>query len=271
VVDGCGYAVAEILGIDGRHVLGVRESEQLNTTGKGGRLIHPRTGLTGTDQQTNPGHFFQCRAIDIGTQCHHNISAPASVRDVITRKLRILLPSVLVDLQRRKINTYRQSPTVQYHNFYGHYRPLTWHKNYLLAKTNLCAYKRTTVSAVIDPSRNATSRSVAKYQQFNHGGKPAMFEPTPRIGDWYKNTSGDDVEVFAHEDDDDTLELQYYDSRIAQLDAETWESRRTQPMEPPEAWSSSIDLGGENNCLPGIWKETEDWIQQLDQMGDEPG
>ena len=37
------------------------------------------------------------------------------------------------------------------------------------------------------------------------------FEPTPRIGDWYKNTIGDAFEVVAQDLDDDTLELQYYE------------------------------------------------------------
>ena len=68
------------------------------------------------------------------------------------------------------------------------------------------------------------------------------FEPTPRIGDWYKNTIGDSFEVVAQDEDDDTLELQYYDGTVEELDPETWESMHPEPIEPPEDWSGSMDI-----------------------------
>ena len=92
------------------------------------------------------------------------------------------------------------------------------------------------------------------------------FEPTPRIGDWYKNTTGDAFEVVAQDDDDDTLELQYYDGTVEELDAESWESMHPEPIEPPEDWSGSVDMVREDIQAPEIWSETEDWMQQLDRL-----
>jgi len=46
-------------------------------------------------------------------------------------------------------------------------------------------------------------------------------QPSPQIGDWYKSTAGDAFEVVASDDDDETLELQYYDGTIEELDRET--------------------------------------------------
>jgi hypothetical protein len=98
----------------------------------------------------------------------------------------------------------------------------------------------------------------AKYQQFIHGGKPAMtFEPTPHIGDWYKNTTGDAFEVVAQDDDDGTVE---------ELDAESWEAMHPEPIEPPEDWSGSMDMAREDIQAPEIWSETEDWMRQLERL-----
>ena len=92
------------------------------------------------------------------------------------------------------------------------------------------------------------------------------FEPTPRIGDWYKNTIGEAFEVVAQDEDDDTLELQYYDGTVEELDPETWESMRPEPIEPPEDWSGSMDLAPEDLQAPEIWTETEDWMRELERM-----
>jgi hypothetical protein len=92
------------------------------------------------------------------------------------------------------------------------------------------------------------------------------FEPTPRIGDWYKFTSGDALEVVAQDDDDDTLELQYYDGTVEELDAESWASLQPQPIEPPEDWSGSMDVDREDSHPPDVWSETEDWMRQLERL-----
>ena len=92
------------------------------------------------------------------------------------------------------------------------------------------------------------------------------FEPTPRIGDWYKNTVGDAFEVVAQDDDDDTLELQYYDGTVEELDAETWQYMHPQPIEPPEDWSGSMDLSREDMQHVEILSETEDWMSQLERL-----
>jgi len=92
------------------------------------------------------------------------------------------------------------------------------------------------------------------------------FEPTPHIGDWYRNTTGSAFEVVAQDDDDDTLELQYYDGTLEELDVEGWESMRPQPIEPPEDWNGSLDLAPEDGHPAEIVLETEDWMRQLERL-----
>ena len=96
-------------------------------------------------------------------------------------------------------------------------------------------------------------------------------EPTPRIGDWYKNTIGDAFEVVAQDLDDDTLELQYYDGTLEELDAETWEYMHPVPIEPPEDWTGSMDVDREDSQPPEIRTETEDWMRQLERLDNAKG
>jgi len=96
------------------------------------------------------------------------------------------------------------------------------------------------------------------------------FEYAPKIGDWYKNTIGDAFEVIAQDDDDDTLELQYFDGTLEELDTETWESMRPEPIEPPEDWSGSMDIAPEDTPALDIWPEAEDWMSVLERMDRNP-
>ena len=91
-------------------------------------------------------------------------------------------------------------------------------------------------------------------------------EPAPRIGNWYKNSSGDSFEIVAQDEEDDTLELQYYDGTVEELDRETWESMLPQPIEPPEDWSGSMDLAREDFQDFEVGSETADWLSELDRL-----
>lgn len=92
------------------------------------------------------------------------------------------------------------------------------------------------------------------------------FQASPRIGNWYKYTAGDAFEIVASDDDDETLELQYFDGTIEELDRETWETLHPQPVEPPEDWSGSMDVSPEDTEQADIWAETEDWMRQVERM-----
>lgn len=67
-------------------------------------------------------------------------------------------------------------------------------------------------------------------------------EYDPRIGDWYRTTSGDNFEIVALDPDDETLEIQYFDGTIEELDLDTWYELDIEAIEPPEDWSGSLDI-----------------------------
>jgi hypothetical protein len=73
----------------------------------------------------------------------------------------------------------------------------------------------------------------------------------PDIGAWYRVRGGDLLEVVAIDEDDGTIEVQYFDGTVEELDLEVWEAQRTngeiEDAEPPEDWSGSVDVEGDED------------------------
>lgn len=68
----------------------------------------------------------------------------------------------------------------------------------------------------------------------------------PVIGDWYVTPTGESFEVVAFDDDEETVEIQYFDGAVEEIDLETWLDIGAEPGEPPEDWSGSMDLSRED-------------------------
>lgn len=90
-------------------------------------------------------------------------------------------------------------------------------------------------------------------------------DSAPRIGDWYRNFGGEAFEVVAL-DDDDTLELQYSDGTLEEMDVETWQYLRPQPADPPEDWRGPMDISREDEQAGDLWTETDDWMSRLERI-----
>ncbi|MBV9345596.1 MAG: hypothetical protein JO341_12400 [Gammaproteobacteria bacterium] len=73
-----------------------------------------------------------------------------------------------------------------------------------------------------------------------------MAAPQPGIGDWYRLSGGALFEVVAYDDDDGTIEIQYFDGTVEELDIEDWEAQwdegALEAAEAPEDWSGSVDV-----------------------------
>ena len=73
-----------------------------------------------------------------------------------------------------------------------------------------------------------------------------MTAPHPGIGEWYRSSGGETFEVVAVDDDDGTIELQYYDGTIEEMDREDWDAQwedgTLETAEAPEDWSGSVDV-----------------------------
>src|SRR2546430_15700594 len=73
-----------------------------------------------------------------------------------------------------------------------------------------------------------------------------MATPQPAIGDWYRSSGGVLFEVVALDDDDGTIEIQYFDGTVEEMDIEDWEAQwedgALEAAEAPEDWSGSVDV-----------------------------
>jgi len=64
----------------------------------------------------------------------------------------------------------------------------------------------------------------------------------PEVGAWYMDHMGRVFEIVASDEDDETIEIQYMDGTIEELDLETWAEFRKEPISPPEDWVASMDM-----------------------------
>lgn len=70
--------------------------------------------------------------------------------------------------------------------------------------------------------------------------------PAPAIGRWYRRANGQLFEVVAVDEADGTIELQFFDGTIDEVDEETWERLLIQRVAAPEDWSGSVDMDPED-------------------------
>jgi hypothetical protein len=73
-----------------------------------------------------------------------------------------------------------------------------------------------------------------------------MANPAPVIGQWYRRAGGDSFEVVAIDPDDRTIEIQYFDGTIEELELDDWREEEIFSTEPPEDWTGSVDVEPED-------------------------
>jgi len=88
----------------------------------------------------------------------------------------------------------------------------------------------------------------------------------PRVGDWYQNISGDNFEIVAHDTEEATVEIQYFDGAIEEIDADSWCQMEIQPIEPPEDWSGSLDIERADYGVDLELTEPNDHLNPLDEL-----
>lgn len=69
-----------------------------------------------------------------------------------------------------------------------------------------------------------------------------MSDVDPIIGNWYRNEeTGNDFEVVALDEDAQTIEIQYFDGEVEELELDTWYELPLEAIEAPEDWSGPFD------------------------------
>ena len=73
----------------------------------------------------------------------------------------------------------------------------------------------------------------------------------PTIGNWYRIQGSESFEVVAFDEDDGTIELQYFDGTVEEMDLDDWNAEKEngalEEIEPPEDWTGSVDVDPEED------------------------
>lgn len=68
-------------------------------------------------------------------------------------------------------------------------------------------------------------------------------ESDPIVGNWYQDLDrGDKFEVVALDEDNGTVEIQYSDGDLDEIDLDAWYELTLEPIESPEDWTGHIDV-----------------------------
>jgi hypothetical protein len=68
----------------------------------------------------------------------------------------------------------------------------------------------------------------------------------PIIGDWYQKPGRELFEVVAVDEQDGTIEIQYFDGTVEEVEFEAWSEGRFTQAEAPEDYSGSLDMDAED-------------------------
>ena len=68
----------------------------------------------------------------------------------------------------------------------------------------------------------------------------------PVIGKWYRRSNGTLFEVVAVDEQDATVEIQFFDGTIDEIDMENWPTMLIERVGAPEDWSGSVDMDPED-------------------------
>ena len=73
---------------------------------------------------------------------------------------------------------------------------------------------------------------------------------TPTIGTWYRRPNGSLFEVVAVDSNDATVEVQFFDGTIDEIEFDVWTDLLIEAVGAPEDWSGSVDMDPEDYLGP---------------------
>jgi hypothetical protein len=78
----------------------------------------------------------------------------------------------------------------------------------------------------------------------------AMNVVKPIVGQWYRGATNELFEVVAIDDQDETIEVQYFDGTVTEIEFDSWNEQLLDELidaaDAPEDWSGAIDVEAED-------------------------
>jgi hypothetical protein len=97
-----------------------------------------------------------------------------------------------------------------------------------------------------------------------------MEKVQPIVGNWYQRPGRAIFEVVAIDDHTRTVELQFFDGTVDEMDLERWHKTFIQNVEAPEDYSGSMDLQDDNydakddDLVAQEWDDPITYLEQVD-------
>ena len=98
-----------------------------------------------------------------------------------------------------------------------------------------------------------------------------MIRAEPVIGDWYRRPNGSLFEIVAFDEEAATIELQFFDGTIDEVDMEAWPTMIIEKVGAPEDWSGSVDMdpedftGEDSGEMPLGWHDPFEILDKADR------
>ena len=89
----------------------------------------------------------------------------------------------------------------------------------------------------------------------------------PFVGDWYRDIEGKTFEIVAMDESANTVELQYFDGDVEEVELDDWLGMELEAIAAPEDWSGPYD-----NIVAEDFGDTEkvmhpeEWGGPLDEL-----
>lgn len=94
-----------------------------------------------------------------------------------------------------------------------------------------------------------------------------MGSQVPVIGAWYQEATEDQIfEVVAVDEYAGSVEIQYMDGEISELDFETWQQMLLLSAKPPEDWRVSYELSHEDSLIVDDIFVPDNWGDPLSDV-----
>ncbi|WP_461480800.1 DUF6763 family protein [Porticoccus sp.] len=89
-----------------------------------------------------------------------------------------------------------------------------------------------------------------------------MASQVPVIGAWYQDATDDEIfEVVAVDEHAGSIEIQFMDGEVSEIDLDSWQQLLLLPAEAPEDWRASYELSNEDSLssddiyIPDNWND----------------
>jgi uncharacterized protein DUF6763 len=100
-------------------------------------------------------------------------------------------------------------------------------------------------------------------------------EYEPAAGQWYENLEeNESFRVLSVDEDQETVEIEYLDGDIEEIDLDTWAELDLDKIDQPEGWTGSDeddddDDDDEDDDLEETWDDDDDEDDEDDELDDE--